>query len=101
MLGDDLDLRPERAAQHHLVDAAREEPGDASADEADAHTAKRLHRLRDADLLHKPFFGLLRSRLRMDVEVRDAETPHVVRVHVRRAERVVLETPALWIRLWL
>ena len=101
VLGDDLDLGPERAAEHHLVDAAREEAGDASADKADAHPAERLHRLRDADLLHELGFRLLRPRLGVDVEVRDAEPPHVVGVHVRGAERVVLEASALRIRLGL
>ena len=101
VLGDDLNFRTQRAAEHHLVHAAREESGDASADEADAHPAERLHRLRDADLLHELRFRFLRPRLGVDVEVRDAEAPHVVRVHVRGAERVVLEPAALRIGLGL
>ena len=101
VLGDDLHLRVQRAAQHHLVDAAREEARHAPADEADAHPPQGLHRLRNADLLHELLLRLRRAGLRVDVEVRNPQPPHVVGVHVRRAERVVLKAPARRIRLGL
>ena len=99
VLGDDLHLGAEQAAEQHLRAAARVEAGHAPADEADAHLVERLHRARHVDGRRQLCGRVRRAGLGVDVEVRDVQAVHVVRVHVRRAERVVLEAAAVRVGL--
>ena len=94
-----FELGPELRAQHHFVAAGGVEARDAPADKPYAHLGNRVHCADDADRLVEILLRLFVADVSVDVEIRDVEAVHEVRVHVGRAERVCLKPSARGIGL--
>ena len=91
---DVVELGPELRAQHHFVAAGSVKARDAPADQPYAHIGNRVHCADDAYRLVEPLLRLFVADVSVDVEIRNVEAVHEVRIHVGRAERVCLEPSA-------
>ena len=98
VLGDEFDFRADFGAQQHFVATGGEEAGDAPADQSDAHPVERVDGAGHADRFFQLPLRRFGADFGVDVEIRHMHPVHEVRVHVRRAERVALEPPAVRVR---
>ena len=99
MFGDEFDFRPHFRAEKHLVAAGGEESRNATADHADSHAVEHVDRAGYADRLFESGVRFRGTDFGVNMEIRNMHPVHEMGIHVRGAERVVLEASALRIRL--